>query len=131
MESRKMTLIDTSSWVEALRSKGDPATRNRVKDLIEEDEAVWCEVILVELWNGARGDYEKRMLRELEKEIRSLEIDSGVWRLSRRLAEACRTKGRTVPVVDLMIAACALYHKADLEYCDNHFDTILQVHSQL
>ena len=70
----QLTLIDTSNWIEALRSQGDINVRQRVEHLMLEECAAWCEIILLELWNGARGNYEQKMLKELEQEIICLPI---------------------------------------------------------
>jgi predicted nucleic acid-binding protein len=88
--------------------------------------ASWCDMVAVELWNGARGDYEKRRLAELEKEIVCLETNREVWDHARVLARECRHAGHAVPSADLVIAACALHHKAQLEHCDIHIEKILK-----
>ena len=87
--------------------------------------AAWCDMVAVELWNGARGDYEKKKLMELEKQITCLPTTVDVWQLARNLAQRCRKAGHTVPSVDLVIAACGLFHKVSIEHCDEHFDRII------
>ncbi len=62
-------LIDTSAWIEALRRDGDTETRRMVIELAREGEAVVCEMILLELWNGARGKKEVDVVRSLEAEL--------------------------------------------------------------
>lgn len=94
-----------------------------------EGRAVWCDMVAVELWNGARGDYEKQKLSELEKEIICLEATSDVWRLTRALAQKCRQAGQTTPSADLLITACALSHNAEIEHCDSHMEFILKIHA--
>ena len=101
--------------------------QERVRLLLVDGLAAWCDMIAVELWNGARGDDEKKMLGELEKEIISLPTTDEVWHLARILAKKCRNSGRTVPSADLVISACALFHEVNVEHCDAHFDFILQV----
>jgi predicted nucleic acid-binding protein len=126
----KITLIDTSSWIEALRERGKPTVRERVRELIVDGQAVWCDLVLLELWNGARGEYEKKKLNELQKEIHSLPTTDNVWELSRELARKCRKAGKTVPPSDLLIAACAFHHDAAIEHSDPHFDVIQEIHSK-
>lgn len=121
-----LVLIDTSSWIEALRSQGDPQVRTRVADLILQGRAAWCDLVVVELWNGAGGSYEKKKLAELEREIPCLPIDQQVWQMARQLAQQCRKAGKTVPVADLVIVACALVHQAPLDHQDSHFAAILE-----
>lgn len=84
-------------------------------------------MVALELWNGARGDYEKQRLKDLEKEILLLQTTSDVWRTAKALAQKCRQAGQTVPTSDLLISACALTHNASIEHCDEHIDFILKV----
>jgi predicted nucleic acid-binding protein len=121
-----VTLVDTSSWIEALRSDGSPEVRQRVRRLLIEGQAAWCDLVSLELWNGARGDYEKKKLSELEKEITCLQTTDEVWRLARELAKKSRDAGKTLPAADLVISACGLFHKVEIEHCDQHFDFILK-----
>ena len=121
-----MKLVDTSSWIEYLRDRESQAT-GRVRDLVLDGEAAWCDMTLVELWNGARGAREKRELAELEKEITLLPVHAPVWKSACKLARRCREAGLTVPASDIVIAACAVNHAVELEYCDEHFIKILPI----
>lgn len=121
-----MVLIDTSSWIEALRVDGNPEVRERVRLVLEEGEVVFCGLVLLELWNGARGSREKKQLKQLELEIPVLPIDEEVWQLSYEFAKKCRKKGHTVPTSDLLISACSCHHQVELEHCDSHFETIFK-----
>ncbi len=40
------------------------------------------------------------------------------WSKAKALADRCRSTGNTVPATDLIIAACALVHGANMEHCD-------------
>ena len=119
-----MKLVDASSWIEFLRGRtSEPSLR--VKALLGRAEAAWCELTLVELWNGARGKAEKQVLDDLESELRLLPVNEQVWARARLLARRCRDKGFTVPTADIIIAACATQHGLELEHCDEHFKQIL------
>ncbi len=131
MEQDKLILIDTSIWIEALRTSGAADIRERVREVMVDGLAAWCDIIVVELWNGARGSYEKKKLSELEKEITCLPTTKEAWALARKLARACRESGKTVPAADLIIASCALFHKVKIDHCDSHIDNILKVHQTL
>lgn len=126
----EVKLIDTSSWVEYLRMPNSE-TSDRVEDLVLAGEAFWCEMTMVELWNGARGAREKTELSALEKEITLLPIHAPVWKTARELARRCRQAGLTVPSSIVVIAACALNHGVELEHCDRHFDKILPIAGKL
>ncbi|MBI4684287.1 MAG: PIN domain-containing protein [Nitrospirae bacterium] len=129
MRKSQVVLIDTSSWIEALRQTGRGDIRQKVSHLMAEGIAAWCDMVAVELWNGARGDYEKQKLSELEKEIICLNTTPEVWQTAKVLAQRCRKQGQTVPSSDLVITACALHHGVDIEHCDSHIEFILKVHA--
>ncbi len=128
MGQSEIVLIDTSTWIEALRTSGKNDIRERVEKLMVNGLAAWCDMVAIELWNGVRGNYEKTHLAELEAEILSLPINKDVWSFARLLTKECRKAGKTVPPTDLIITSCALYHKAGLEHCDAHMNFILTVY---
>jgi predicted nucleic acid-binding protein len=130
MGQNQVTLVDTSSWIEALLLNGRENIRERVKLLLIDGLAAWCDMVAVELWNGARGDYEKKKLAELEKEIICLPTTDEVWHGARELARKSRSAGHTFPSADLIIASCALCHGVALEHCDAHFDFIMDIHKK-
>lgn len=125
-----MKLVDTSSWVEYLRGRESEAGDN-VEVLFLSGEAAWCDMTLVELWHGVRGAKEKQELAEMENEVERVPVDAVVWRLASKLALCCREKGITAPTSDIVIAACAVAHKLELEHCDKHFDEILPLAKSL
>ena len=122
-----MVLVDTSSWVETLRESGKTDVRDRVVAFVVSGEAVWCDPVRLELWHGARGHEEKRRLEEMDRTLLSLPIDQPVWDLSMNMARRARSGGVTVPPMDLLIAACARRHQADLEAVDRHFQRLMKI----
>jgi len=125
-----MKLVDTSSWVEYLRDRESEAG-DRVEVLVLSGEAAWCDITLVELWQGVGSAKEKRELAEMENEVERVPVDGAVWRLASKLALRCREKGFTVPISDIVTAACTVTHKLELEHCDKHFDDILPLAKSL
>ncbi len=125
-----MKLVDASSWIEFLRGQtSEPSLR--VKSLLSRGHAAWCDLTLVELWNGARGPAEKSVLEALEGEVRLYPITEQAWARACELARRCRRKGLTTPSTDIVIAACATAHKLELEHCDKHFEDILPLAKNL
>ena len=125
-----MTLIDASSWIEFLRGCGSGPSQ-RVKNLLVRGDAAWCEFTLVELWNGAQGQVEKRALGELEAEVHLCAVNEQVWAKARLLARRSREKGITATSGDIVVAACAANYGLELEHCDRHFDKILPIARKL
>lgn len=116
-----MILVDSSSWIHFLRPDGDAVVRARVSQALREGEACWCDMIRLELWNGAGGERERAVLRDFERVLTLLPIDDAVWSTARTLAREARRRGITVPATDLLIAACARRHGAQLESADADF----------
>jgi predicted nucleic acid-binding protein len=125
-----MKLVDTSSWIEYLRDRESEAG-DAVEVLVLSGEAAWCDITLVELWHGVRGAKEKRELAEMENEVERMPVDAAVWKLASRLARRCREKGITLPISDIVTAACAVTHGLELEHCDKHFDDLLPLAKSL
>jgi predicted nucleic acid-binding protein len=122
-----VVLVDTSSWIHFLRPDGDAGVRARVATILEDGTARWCPIIRLELWNGAGGDREKKVLRQFERHIPELEFTGELWGVACDLARRCRAAGVTVPATDLLIYACARHHGARLEHVDSDFDQLAEV----
>lgn len=116
-----MILIDTSSWIHMLRPNGDAATRARVEKTLNAGDGCWCPLIRLELWNGAGGDREKKVIRSLERVLPELAINEAVWAEACSLARRARAAAITVPATDLVIAACARHYAVELETADSDF----------
>jgi predicted nucleic acid-binding protein len=117
-------LVDTSAWVETLRPDGDPTVRAAVSLAADDGRAVVCDMVLLELWNGAGDSREERLLRNLERLTPLVPTTDAVWQKARDLARQCRRAGQTLPGADLLIAACAQVHGLDLLHRDGHFDRL-------
>jgi predicted nucleic acid-binding protein len=122
-----MVLIDTSSWVHFLRTDGLSEVRARVETILRSGNASWCPLVRLELWNGAGGDRERKILREFERVVSELPITPEVWTEAYDLARRCRAAGVTAPASDLLITACARHHGVRLEHADADFDRISDV----
>ena len=122
-----MILVDSSSWIHFLRPDGDPAVRARVEGALTAGEACWCPQVRLELWNGAAGDRETKILRDFEAVLPELVIDDEAWSVAYALARDARSAGMSVPASDILIAACARRHGADLETADSDFERLAAV----
>jgi predicted nucleic acid-binding protein len=122
-----VVLVDTSAWIHFLRPDGDRLVRSRVDDALRAGTARWCALVRLELWNGAGGERERKVLREFERLVPEFAITDEVWSEACDLARRCRAAGVSVPATDLLIAACARHHGAGLEQADGDFDAIARV----
>lgn len=117
----RLVLVDTSSWIHFLRADGDTHTRARVSAVLEAGTARWCAMVRLELWNGARGEHEKKVLREFERLVPELPTVAAVWDAAFELSRRCRTAGITVPSTVVLIFSCAAHYGAALEHADEDF----------
>lgn len=120
----RMILVDTSSWIHLLRPDGDPVVSSRVQDALLTGRACWCPIVRLELWNGARGDHERRALLAFAAALPELPVNDDVWRAAYELASRARRRGVTAPATDILIASCAEQHGAALETADSDFDLL-------
>src|SRR5437879_4237882 len=104
-----MALVETSAWIETLRPKGDVHVRENVIKLLRAGQAVWCDMVKLELWNGALAK-EMPDLEALATKVVTLEITARVWDRAAVLARKARAQGKTFPSADLLIFACAEIH---------------------
>ena len=123
-------LVDTSAWIDALRRDGNPEVRALVRAATAEGRAVLCDLVLLELWNGAHGSGEQRLLRELERDLEKVPTSLAVWETASQLARNCRKAGISAPATDILIAACAQHHGLEILHRDAHFDYIARVRLQ-
>lgn len=74
-----LILVDTSAWIHFLRPKGNEEVRKRIASALTDGEACWCPMIRLEPWNGAQGQKESAVFRDLERGIAEPTIDDDVW----------------------------------------------------
>jgi predicted nucleic acid-binding protein len=117
-------LVDSSLWVHQLRKSGNPAKRDRVNGLLTSGDAAWCPPVRLELWRGVTNDAERKILREYESVLTDYEISHEIWERAIRLADRGRASGITVPLVDILVFACAKVHGVDVAHDDAHFDEL-------
>lgn len=127
MTEKGRILVDTSAWIEFLREGGDPEVQEAVRAALDAGRAVLCDLVLLELWNGARGKRQPRFLQVLEETLESLPTNEAVWSRARELARRSRAGGLTVPATDLLIAALARVHGSQLLHCDSHYDRLAEL----
>jgi predicted nucleic acid-binding protein len=119
-----ITLVDSSSWVQFIRPNGAKEAKSRVAALLDAGNAAWCQIVRLELWNGAGDSHEKKLLRQLEEGLPVLPISETVWEEAVGLAVVTRSRGMTIPATDLLIFACARIHGVGIEFDDKHFELL-------
>jgi predicted nucleic acid-binding protein len=127
VSASRRVLVDTSAWIEALRTSGDPVVRARITALTAYNKVVLCDQVRLELWNGARSAADHRPLRSLEQQLEIVPTSPEVWMLACDYARAARGQGLTLPAADLLIAACANYHGLGLIHLDTRSEQLAKI----
>ena len=108
-------------------TSGSREIRLAVKSALEDGSAYLCEPVLLELWNGARGQSEKRFITQLQNTLRILTTTPDTWETSWKIAAKARSSGITVPAIDILIFSIAVDSKADLLHDDFHFVSLTKL----
>jgi predicted nucleic acid-binding protein len=120
----KPCLIDSSAWVEAGRSGGDPEIATRLADLVSHGLAAMTEPVWMELYQGIRGKREEARLESTRSLCIWLEFDPECWKEAARIARICLRSGVNVPFGDVLVHACATRYGVELLERDRHFAMI-------
>jgi predicted nucleic acid-binding protein len=113
-----LLLIDKSAWVRA-----DPGVLASL-----DGELCLCPVTRLEILHSARSFDDYEALDEGLGLLRPLACSAGVWPAAvSAQRELARRGHHRVPLPDLVIAACAEQHGADILHVDRHFDLLAEV----
>ena len=118
-----MYLIDSSLWIDYFRPKGSSAVKSRVRQVLQNDEALTCGIVIVEVLRGARTEAEYSMLEESITSLQQIPFDNEIFNRAAQWAYQMDRKGRIISTTDLLIASAA-FGKALLLHNDEDFETI-------
>ena len=106
-------LIDSSLWVNFTR-RGSPAElKALIHPWVIDPDAALCEPVAFEVLRHATPA-ERPPLEAQFATLPLLPTPSDLWSQATTLGQACRDRGVTPGSLDLLIAALALHHRADL-----------------
>ena len=120
-----MILIDTSVWIEFLKSKGASAVKHKVAELLELNMAAYSCPIRFELLTGARKT-EKLDIYEALSFSRHIVFKPLHWDKAAEMESLLRKKGITIPRDDIFVAVCALDETIPILHIDKHFEMIAE-----
>jgi len=109
----RLVLVDKSAFV-----RGDEA----------DGELCLCAVTRLELLHSARSTADYERIGAALGEFRDLRMDSATFAAAESAQRELADRGKhRVPIPDLLIAACAQQHGADVLHVDRHFDVLAGV----
>jgi predicted nucleic acid-binding protein len=118
-----MFLIDSSAWIEYLRPNGSKKVKDKVRDILEKDDAATCGIVVVEILRGAKDDRLFETLKETLLSLPQIQMNNEVIEKAAQWGYTLDRKGKTVSTTDLFIAAAAS-DKAVVLHVDSDFEII-------
>ena len=119
-------LLDTSLWIDFTRTRSPVALKQCIAPYVLDPAAHLAEPVRFEVLRAARPE-EARLLEAQFDTLPMLPTPADLWQQAINLGQACRQIGRTVLSLDLLIAAVALHHNAELVSFDADFEAIASV----
>src|SRR5438552_5437644 len=118
-----MYLVDSSLWIDFFRKKGSASIKQRIRRVLQEDQALTCGIIIVEVIRGARNEDEYSALKESLASLPQIPMDEDVCERAADWGFQLDRKGRIASTTDLLIAASA-FGKASLLHNDADYEMI-------
>jgi len=106
-------LIESSLWVDFTRSKSPHALKALIQPWILDPLACICEPVAFEVLRHA-SPQEHRWINAQFETLPLLPTPHLLWRDATRLGQQCRSAGFNAGSMDLIIAAFAIHHDAEL-----------------
>jgi hypothetical protein len=118
-----MIIVDTSIWVNALRS-GESAESLEVDNLLATSQVAMVGIVIAEVLQGARNPSEWDRLRLWFQAIPFLPETRETWSETGRAAFELRQRGTPLPLQDVLIATLAREYSCSVYTSDHHFQAI-------
>ena len=117
------TLIDTSLWIDFTRARSPQILKQFIAPFILHPDAHLAEPVAFEILRHATPA-EARQLNAQFQTLPLLSTPVDLWARAADLGQTCRQKNITVGSLDLLIAAIALHHSAEVITFDVDFQKI-------
>jgi predicted nucleic acid-binding protein len=115
-------LVDTSVWIEFLRDQHS-VSGNMLADLLKYHQVLLCGIVEAELMHGLNPHQAQRLRPWLDL-LPYLELERKDYQKAGHLLALHRSKGKSLPLSDALIAALALRHGVSVLTLDKHFQSI-------
>ncbi len=107
-------------------AKGAAAVKERVREIVQREEACSCGIVVVEVLRGAKTEKNWSILWESLTALRQLPFTDDVIERASQWGFMLDRKGKTASTTDLLIAAAA-HKKAKVLHLDHDFEMIAEI----
>lgn len=123
-------LIETSLWVDFTRQRSPVELKSQIRPFILARDACLCKPVIFEVLRAALPQ-ECAPLDAQFAVIPILRTPALLWRDAARLGQFCRNRRFTAGSLDLLIAALAIHHAAEVVTFDADYSEIAKVEPAL
>jgi predicted nucleic acid-binding protein len=127
---KRLVLVDSSIWIRFFRTRTPDPTCSLLETLLRQKRVAILWLIRLELLSGTTTPEAYDALDRDLAALRQLALSDELFRAAGRLRWHLGRQGVTVPIVDSVIAACALVYDCLLLHDDQHF-TLIARHAPL
>ena len=120
----RLVLVDSSAWIHFLRHGDSHPIATLLKTLLQQDMVAAIWLIRLELLSGTSTEEAYRALDADLAALHQLALSEALFQAASVLRWQLHRHGVVVPVVDSLIAACAIYYGCALLHDDQHFRLI-------
>jgi predicted nucleic acid-binding protein len=115
-----INMIDSSIWVDCVRTGSPEPLRRQATTLIMNPDSVICEPVWFELLRAVPRR-NRAPTEALLSTVPQLSTPADLWLTARTLGQNCVDAGSLPPAIDLLIAQVCLHHKVQISTFDAHF----------
>jgi len=116
-------IVDTTIWIEFFRNRESDES-NHLKDLLRQRRVVMVGIVLSEIVQAVKDPKEAKLVLASFAKLPYSEMTRDRWQQAGEISAFLRKKGTTIPLSDLIIAACALAEGCEIYTLDPHFKRI-------
>jgi predicted nucleic acid-binding protein len=120
------TLIDSSLWIDFTRARSPRTLKRFIAEYVFATDVALAEPVVFELFRYASGDEASRLQQQF-RYVPVIPTPPDLWSIGVELGQACRRIGVAPGSIDLLIAAIAIHHGAELVTFDDDFRKIASV----
>lgn len=122
----RLVLIDTCIWIPFF-NRPQSAEKRIVDALLDDDRAALIGPIATEILQGIPREPQAAYIASLLRGLRCLDAEWEDWIEAARLGRRCAAAGHRLPLSDLILAAVAIRHGAEIYTTDPHFDLLGEI----
>lgn len=119
-------IVDTCVWIEFFR-KPESELTTQLKSLIRKRRVIMVGMVLAEVLQGIKVPKEAKIVKQHLEKLPYIEMRREAWEKAGEMSASLRSKGITIPLSDLIIAALAILSDNELLTIDPHFKNMKEL----